>query len=191
MAWDWLRALTSAASSRRSNSRRVMSPVSASWRAWRSSSRAWSRLPAARSDLLLQQVEALRHLSDFVARMHRHRHHVDARVSGVQVAASEREQRVREVGHCAFCHAGGRVRDLHHGMGEDSGQYQADADAQDGDCDEDVLQDADERTGLIGQAGNGKQVAGAVEYEHQQHRAGELDVQRIGYAGQTLRVVDR
>ena len=149
----------------------------------------FARLVQARGgacDLPLQRVDASRHLADLVARMDCHRNHVDARVGGVQVAPSERKQRIREARHCASGHAGRGVRHLHHGVGEDAGQHQTDADAQNGDGDEDVFQHADERAALIGQAGDGKQVTGAVECEHQQHRAGELDVQRVGHTGQTL-----
>ena len=115
-----------------------------------------------------------------------HRNDVDAGVSGVQITAAQRQQRIGEVRHRAPGHGGSGLRHLHHGVREDTGQHEADADAQNGDGYEDVLQYADQRAALIGQARDRKQVAGAVECEHKQHRAGELDVQRVGDAGQAL-----
>src|SRR5215467_5108648 len=90
-------------------------------------------------DLLLQQVNARCHLAYFIARMHAHSHWIDPCIRGVEVAAPQGEQRLREAGHRPLRHAGGSLRHLHHCVRQNSRQNESNADAQDRDCDEDVL----------------------------------------------------
>ena len=130
--------------------------------------------------LLLQQVEAVGHLAQLVARVGLHRHDVDRGVRRIEVAASERAHGEREVAQRAPRQAlGGRAHLLRR-VGDHARQDEADADGQQGDGDEDVLQHGDELACARRHGVDGHEIGDAVEDQHEQHGAGELDVQRLG-----------
>ena len=79
----------------------------------------------------------------------------------------------------------GRLADLRRRVGDHARQHQPDADRQQRDGDEDVLQRGDQqRVVAVRHAVDRHEIAGAVEHQHEQHGAGELDVQRLGDDGQ-------
>ena len=126
--------------------------------------------------LVDDDVEAGGHGPDLVGRDDVDVAGLDPGPGVVQVAVGQGPHGPGQVGQRALGQAVGGGGDLGRGVGDHAGQEQADGDGQDGDGHEDVLQGGDQGRVGVGHVAHGQQVADAVEGQHGQHGAGELEV---------------
>jgi hypothetical protein len=129
--------------------------------------------------LLLKNVEALPHLAEFVMGQNFHRRDVHRHMRGIKVAATERRHGVREVPQHSRGQPLRRVADVGRRVRDHSRKDDADGDRQQGDDHEYVFQRGRESLMSGRHAADRHEVAGAVEHQHEQHRAGQLGVQRV------------
>jgi hypothetical protein len=129
-------------------------------------------------DLFLHQVEGARELADLVTRADVDGDDVDTRLGAIEVAGAQCAHRPREVGERSGGEARGGGGDLLEGLGDDAREDEPDADGEDGDRHEDVLEQRDQRGLARLDGADGQQVARAVERHHRHHRTGELEAER-------------
>jgi hypothetical protein len=130
--------------------------------------------------LLLQHIETVSHLAQFVARVWLYRHDIDRSMCGVQIAASQRAHGEREVAQGAPGQALGRRAHFLRRIGDHPRKHEANADGQQGDGDKDIFQHGDELRVSCRHSVHRHEVGDAVEDQHEQHGACELQMQRLG-----------
>ena len=93
--------------------------------------------------LVLHDVEAVCHLAELIGGAHDYRVHDHGYVGSLEVVAGHGLHGCRQVGQRPFRQVSGRVAHLVRGVGDHSGQHEADRDGEQADGDEQILQEGD------------------------------------------------